>query len=227
MSTQQQAPLRSFFIGIVTVVFLTLGITVYCGVRTQRFVTARGLDEARALLKELPMTIGDWVAEQEGTLDSDATYQLDIENGYVSRRYKNIKTRSEVNFVVMIGPAGRVVVHTPEFCFGGKNFEKEGGAATVSLPIAAPVEKGPIEETFWKISFINRALRGERISFYYSVSSGGPWTAADNPRSEFSRFLYVYKIQVEAIIGLGGADPAYAFLTDTLPAIRQYMKPYQ
>ena len=227
MSTQQQTSFRSLLIGVLVVAILTLGVTVYCGVRTQRFASFRGIDESRKLLKELPLTIGDWEAEKEGPLNEADIHQLEIENGFLSRRYKNTKTRSEVNFVMMIGPAGRVVVHTPEFCFGGKNFEKEDRTALVSLPIAAPSEKGPTDETFWKISFINRALQGEKISFYYSVSSGGPWSAVENPRYEFSRFLYVYKIQVEAIIGPGGADPAYAFLADTLPTIRQYMKPCQ
>ena len=225
MSTQQQTPLRSLLIGVFAVVLLTLGITVYCGARTQRFTSFRGLDESRRLLRELPMTIGDWVAEQEVILDSASVHQLEIENGYVSRRYKNTKTRSEVNVVMMIGPAGRVVVHTPEFCFGGRNFDKEAGATVVSLPIAAPTDEGPTEETFWKISFINRTLHNEKISFYYSISSGGAWSAVKNPRYEFSRFLYVYKIQVEALIGHGGADPAHAFLSDALTTIRQHLKP--
>ena len=228
MATPKQVPIRSFFIGIVTVVLLTLVITVYSGNRTQRFASFRGIDESRKLLRELPLTIGDWETEQEATLSTSDVHQLEIEDGYISRRYKNTKTRSEVNFVMMIGPAGRIVVHTPEFCFGGRNFEKENdGATLVSLPIVAPAEKGPTEEAFWKVSFINRALRGDKISFYYAVSSGGPWSAVDNPRYEFSRFLYVYKIQVEAEIGHGGADPAYAFLTDALPTIRRHMQPCQ
>ena len=225
MPTQQQVPFRSLFIGVAVVVLLTLAITVYCGNRTQRFSSFSGLDETHQLLRKLPMTIGDWESEQEGTLDPVAVHQLEIKDGFVTRRYRNAKTRSEVNFVMMIGPVGRVTVHTPEFCFGGKNFDKEDGATTVAIPIAAPAENEPTEETFWKISFINRALRGDKVSFYYSVSSGGPWVAVANPRYEFSRFLYVYKIQVEAMIGLGGADPAYAFLMDALPTIRQHMKP--
>ncbi len=225
MPIPQPAALRSLLIGITTVVLITLGITVYCGARTGRFVPFTGIAESRKALLDLPLTIGDWVAEKEEILDSASIHQLEIDKGYVARRYKNAKTRSEVNFVMMLGPTGRVVVHTPEFCFGGKNYDKEENNNLIRLPIAAPAEKGPTEETFWKISFVNRALQGEKISFYYSVSDGSVWSAVDNPRYEFSRFLYVYKIQVEGIVGIGGADPAYAFLTDALPTIHQFMKP--
>jgi len=227
MSTDQPSPLRPLFAGVAVVVVLTLAITVYCGMYTQRFAPFRGIEESRNLLKELPLTIGDWVAEKEETLDSDSIHQLEIENGYVARRYKNTKTRSLVNFVMMLGPTGRVVVHTPEICFGGRNYEKEDEKTSVSLPGAVPSDEERGEEKFWKVSFINRSIQGEKISFYYAVSSGGNWTAATDPRYEFSGFLYVYKIQAEAIADLGSADPALAFLTDALPIIRQHMKPCQ
>ena len=225
MSTDQSSPLRPLVTGVTVVVVLTLAVALYCGMYTQRFVPFRGIDESRALLKELPLTIEDWVAEKEGTLDSTSIHMLEIENGYVTRRYKNTKTQSEVNFVLMLGPTGRVVVHTPETCFGGRNYEKENAKTSISLPGKALSDEEPGEENFWKISFINRSFQGEKISFYYAVSSGGNWTAARNPRYDFSGFLFVYRIQVEAIIDRDGADPAYAFLTDALPTIRQHMKP--
>ena len=227
MSIKQLPHLNSLLVGVGVVLLVTLATTFYCGDRTGRFRSLKGIDESRRLLKELPLTIKDWVAEEEGELDSHSIHELRIENGYVARRYKNQTTRSEVNFVLMLGPTGRVVVHTPEICFGGRNFERENDTTSVSIPIPTPSENGPTDETFWRVSFVNRSLRGEKIAFYYAVSSGNEWEAVDNPRSSFSRFRYVYKIQVESVIGFDNADPAYAFLVDALPTIHQYMKPCQ
>ena len=227
MATQQQTPWNSLLVGVVIVVLITLGVTLYCAERTGRFKSFKGIDESRKLLRDLPLVIGDWVAEKENELDTYAVHELKIENGYIARRYKNQATRSEANIVIMLGPTGRVVVHTPEICFGGKNYDRENDRTSVALPIATPSEKGPTDETFWKIGFVNRALQGEKISFYYAVSSGDEWIAVENPRSALNRFRYAYKIQVESLIGLGGADPAYAFLEDALPTIHRHMKTCQ
>ena len=224
MSTDQLSPLRPLFIGLGVVVALTLAVTIYCGAYTQRFANFRDIDASREKLKDIPMEIGNWVVKNEIILEADSVRDMQIENGYIARQYENKETREQVNFVMMLGPTGRVVVHTPEICFGGRNYQQEP-KESFSLPGTIPDDEKSGEEKFWNVRFVNRATQGERTSFHYAVSSGDYWTAVENPRYEFRRFLYVYKIQVQAIVSRGGTDPAKDFLTDTLPTIRQYMSP--
>lgn len=224
MSSPKTGSSNSLFVGIFIVAFLTLGITVYCGTLTGRFGDSQKLIDARKLLKELPLTIGDWVAETEDTLPRSDIDQLEINDSYICRKYRNTKTHSEVFLTLMVGKPGRIVVHTPEFCFGGKNYTKEENRQRVEFPIAAPAPNEPTDDTFWRVNFVNKGL-GDTISFYYSVSAGNVWTALENPRSEFSRRRSVYKLQIESLVGAGNADVANAFLTDTLPTIHKYLMP--
>ncbi len=224
MPSTKSAPSSSLFVGIFIVAVLTLAVTVYCGNLTGRFGNSHKQQEAGKLLKELPMTIGDWVAEKEELLPKTDVDQLEIENGYICRRYRNSKSHSEVFLTLMVGPTGRIVVHTPEFCFGGKNYTKEEGRTPVSFPIVAPAANAPTDDTFWQVNFINKDIQADKISFYYGVSTGQTWVAVENPRSEFSRYRFVYKMQTEALGAASGtADVASAFLTDALPTIHKHL----
>ena len=219
--------------GIAVVVMITVGVTYFSGSFWGRWGTFRGLDEARETLKNLPMTIkadsGDWVAEEEGELDSASVTMLRIQDSYIFRTYKNAATQSFVRVTIMVGPTGIIAVHTPEVCFGGKNYEKE--AARTSVPINVPLLSGAkdIVDIFWRVNFVGRSLdTSNRISFYYAVSTGEEWNAVKDPRTTFSKFRYVYKIQVEAYTGTGEeGDGAKKFLTECLPTIHEYLRPYE
>lgn len=226
MSTNSTPKAPPIVFGIILLSVLMLAITAYCGMLTERWTPFTGLSDARAKLKELPLTIGDWEAEGEGVLAKEDVIMLQIENGYISRRYKNSKTQAVVNLVLMIGKTGLIVVHTPEVCFGGKNYEKEETRSVVSFPIVDYSGVGPTDDEFWKVNFVNRAAQGGTISFYYGVSVGDSWIAAENPRSSLQRFRYVYKIQAEAMVD-GETDNVHLFLSDCLPTIHEYMLPYK
>lgn len=205
-----------------------LAVTLYCGTLTGRWSSFRGLDESKEALQTLPWTIGDWVADPEhaGKLAKDDVTMLQIENAYIVRRYKHSKTLTEVNLILMVGPTGRVVVHTPEICFGGRDYEKEEAKAVVAFPAGTYSESGAADDTFWKLNFVNKSVRGGTISFYYGVSVGDVWAALENPRSDFQRYRYAYKLQAEAAVD-GENDNVKQFLEDCLPTIHGCMRPCQ
>jgi hypothetical protein len=225
MSNEKSKNPVQLYIGTAIAVLILSMITIYVGVKTARWTNFSGLDEARARLHELPLTIGDWKANGENELlEADVT-SLQIQNGYISRRYKNTKTQFEVYITIMIGKTGIVVVHSPEICFGGRDYKKdEKGRIPVQFPILDFVGKPTDENTLWKVKFVNNSARGGVISFYYGASVGNGWVAEENPRMKFSGFRYAYKIQVQAAED-GQDDIAKMFLSDCLPTIQNYIVP--
>jgi len=127
---------------------------------------------------------------------------------------------------LMVGPTGRVTVHTPEVCFGGRDYERE--SARVRIPFGVQLASGEvIEDAFWRVDFVGRTLDvNNRISFYWAISTGGPWEARENPRWEFRTYRFVYKLQVEAFSGSGEeGDTVRRFLEDALPTIHEHLIP--
>ena len=220
---RRTAPL---IIGIVVISAVTLAITYPAGSLWGRWGVFTGLEEARDLLKQLPMQIGDWQAEKEEELSQLSIAMLRIQDSYIHRTYKNSVTQAVVYVTFMVGPTGKITIHTPEICFGGKDYEKEAMRAAVSLTV--PLASGDeVNDTFWRLNFVGRSLDvNNRISFYWGVSIGDEWTAVENPRATYQMYRYVYKVQVEAFTGMSEeTDNVKRFLEDCLPTIHEYMKP--
>lgn len=222
-SNQNQSfKLVQLVIGIVLVSVLTLAVTAYSAMLTGRWSQFSGYPEAQKLLRELPLRIDDWEAEKEGTLATADAKALEIENGYITRTYRNVHSQNFVNLTIMVGKTGRVSVHTPEICFGGKNYEKEDQRTVV--PISIKKEDGDsTEDQFWKVNFNNKASSGGTISFYYGISSGKNFEALEDPRFAFRRYRYVYKLQAESITD-NTTDNLKQFMIDCLPTIHQHMR---
>ncbi|MDR1922780.1 MAG: EpsI family protein [Planctomycetaceae bacterium] len=227
MENQKTGKSIQLYIGMVIAIAILSAITVYNGFMMARWSSFTGLDDARKRLQELPLTIGDWTSGGDEKLNSDDVTSLQIENSYITRRYKNTKSNREVLITIMVGKTGIVVVHTPEICFGGRDYKKdEKGRAAIPFPILDFTGKNSNENTLWKVQFINNSARGGVISFYYGISVGDAWVADEDPRSKFQTFRYAYKIQVQASND-GQDDIAKTFLTDCLPTIRDYVVPCQ
>ena len=214
--------------GIVVVAVITVATTYYAGSMTGRWADFRGIDEARTALKDLPMEIGYWRAETERDLGNTAVNMLRIADSYIFRTYRNDLTQETVHLTLMVGPTGRVTAHTPEICFGGRDYEKESSRSRV--PISVQLSSGEeIEDTFWRVDFVGRSMDvNNRISFYYSVNTGSAWNAVENPRGHFRTYRYVYKLQAEAYSGTGEeSDTVRRFLEDCLPTIHEHLRPCQ
>jgi hypothetical protein len=212
-------------IGIVIVIVITFGMTVYSGMQTGRWALFKGLAEAQKALQDLPKEINGWaVMGDDQQLDNETITMLQIQNGYLARSYRNTQTQSVVHMVLMVGPTGRVVVHTPEICFGGKDYEKEDNRVSVTIPVTLQDKPEESDDTFWKVDFVNRGLKQDKISFYYSISLGNSWIATENPRSAFQFYRYAYKIQIQSLAE-GETDNAKLFLQECLPAIHEFLRP--
>ncbi len=213
-----------FVLGLVLIFVVGCGITVYSGSMTGRWGLFSGLKEARSALKEIPMVIGDWEAQSENKMTSDEETMLRVQNGYINRSYRNVHTNEYVHLIIMVGPTGYVVVHTPEICFGGKDYSKEGDR--VSVPISVLTDDGArdLEDSFWKVDFVNRSLDLHgRISFYYGVNIGDAWIASERPRQTFRTYRYIYRLQAQAHAE-ADRDTVKEFLEACLPTIHQHLR---
>ena len=221
------AKTRSLFIGIAIVVVITMTVTRYSGSLTGRW-GFHGLDEARTTLRNLPLEIGDWHAEKEGELDQVSISMLRIQDAYIFRAYKNVSTQEIVYLTIMVGPTGKVTVHTPEVCFGGRGYERDSSRTSVPINVLLP-SGDEVADSFWKVNFTGRSLDvNNRVSFYYAVSTGRVWEAVENPRVTFQTYRFVYKLQAEAFSGPSDEeDTVNRFLTDCLPTIHDYIRPYK
>jgi hypothetical protein len=211
-------------IGIIVIIFVAFCMTAYSGIQTGRWSPFKGLLEARVVLRNLPEEINGWeMVGEEQTLDNETVTILQIQDGYIARSYRNNTTQAVVHVVLMVGPTGRVVVHTPEICFGGKDYQKEDSRVSVTIPVVLQDSPAELDDTFWRVDFINRGLTRDKISFYYSVSRGASWIATEHPRSAFQRSRYVYKIQIQSY-SEGEADNVKIFLQDCLPTIHEFLR---
>ncbi|MDR0521894.1 MAG: exosortase-associated EpsI family protein [Planctomycetaceae bacterium] len=224
------------FIGICVIAAVTAGVALGTGLYlTGRWGAFSGQIEAADALKKIPMVIGNWRAEREETLDDASITMLKIQDSYIYRLYRNELTGATVHLTLIVGQSGRISVHTPEVCFGGKNYEKQDNPASVLIPAAVNTvnndpssEKKELSDTFWKLDFVSNSLDvdNKRISFYYAVGTGGEWIATRSPRKDFRMYRYLYKIQVQAHSGESGSeDNVRAFLTDCLPVIHANLLP--
>jgi hypothetical protein len=213
------------FTGIAVIVLITGAVTFAAGMLTGRWVPPQGLEEARTSLKELPLEISHWHADENRDLDPTSVKMLRIQDSYINRTYKNTKTNKVVHMTMMVGPAGKITVHNPVVCFGGKDYEKDAAQVVVQFDI--PPEDPEFVDKFWRVSFTGRSLDTQnRISFYYAISAGDSWNAVENPRSTYSNYRYVYKLQVEAYSSpTDDVDTVRDFLTDCLPTIHNHLRP--
>ena len=223
--------ITSLFIGIIIVSVITVAITISSGNMFQRWGEFDGLEEARIALRTLPMEIRArdgslWRADEERELEQVEVNMLRIPNAYISRVYMNDITGAIVGLTLMVGPTGRITVHTPEVCFGVRDFEQEGPRNRIPIEIELVSGERAIDH-FWRVDFLGQSLSAaNRFSFYYGVSTGDGWYAVENPRSTFQRFRFIYRIQVQEVSGMGGeGDNVRLFLEDALPTIREHLRP--
>ncbi len=215
---------NSLIVGLIVLAVLTLTTTFVVGANWGRWGNfAKRMQEAGKSLQRIPREFGEWEASGEDEkLSQAATDQLELSD-YVIRRYKNKHTDENVALIMMVGPSGRLAIHTPQVCFGGRNYREEMGP----IPIVFPYQtKDGLDEkdTFSKIVFKNLSINGGAKIFYYAMSAGGPWLAVkSSARADFQKYRFMYKIQLEAFVSEDATkndDCVERFLRDFLPEIR-------
>jgi len=212
-------------IGYAVAIVLLAGLTGLSGVlhgrMSNRWGPAPDTLTAANRLREIPERFGDWRMLEAEALSESVRNMLQC-SGEVVRRYQNRQNGDIVSVTLLIGPPGPISVHTPEVCFGSRNFRGRGERQAVSIP-AVPGENNEL----WRLDYQVDNLRGDQLRVYYGWSAGGRWTAAKDARFEFAGRPYLYKMQLSSLLPIGGdpaaPDPCFRFLKDFIPAAKPYL----
>ena len=217
------------FFGMALVLISTLLTTYVVGGNWGWWGKMRqAMREAATVIEKIPKSFCDWeAAADDEPLSQVAIEQLELAD-YVVRRYTNRTTGETVSLILMIGPTGRLTAHTPQICFGGRNFLLDSPPIPVSFPYEGDEENtsehSGNKDVLAKVVFKNQSVSGGAKLFYYGVSTGKEWMPITNSsRTDLQRCRFLYKLQLEAFISeenSGDNDLIARFLRTFLPQIR-------
>jgi hypothetical protein len=209
-----------FLLAVVLAVALTVFSGVLQGRMRNRWGPSADTLAVAAKLKQLPTQFGHWRLKFSGELGETATSQLEPV-GFLVHNYENQAGGELVSVTLLLGPPGPTSVHTPEVCFASRNYKSLGKRQSASFRRADGAD-----DQLWTLDYKASNIQGSILRMYYGWSTGGRWSATEDPRFTFASQPYLYKIQLSCDMPTAGAqssDPGRSFLEDFLPVIRKCM----
>jgi hypothetical protein len=207
--------------GIILVAALTVLSGVLQGNMRNRWGPSADVLSAANKLVEIPSQFADWRLQSSGELDESASKMLECA-ACIVRNYENRATGDVVSVTLLLGPPGPISVHTPEICFGSRNFKSMGKRQLTSIRRA-----DGSDDELWMLDYKANNLRGDLLRICYAWTVGDRWSATKDPRFQFAAQPYLYKIQLSAHLLPGviteSQDPCHKFLQDFLPVARKYL----
>jgi hypothetical protein len=209
---------------------LAVAVLTLVGSGTMCHALARNseeLQEAASRVAQTPMAIGDWQGQDvaENAEDELAFAQAGAQSHLV-RTYVDRRTKVSILVILMCGRPGKMAVHTPEVCYRGAGFEFSGEPAVCSVKN----EPGAASLRLWTGLFTKKNGTTTNLRLYWAWSAHGDWEASTNPRWQFLRAPFLYKLYISRDLGSQPhvaplADPAEDFLRQLLPALNKTLFP--
>jgi len=204
------------WIRVAAAVALVLGAGLVHGEWTNRWRLSDDLAETARRMETLPMTLGDWT----GTSSHLSENELRVAGatGSLLRRYRNIKTGAEASVMILCGPPGNIVNHTPEVCYPGQGYSLN---APEPFRMFAGEASGEAEFLTALASRSGSAPSVLRIFWSWNDAKG--WRTPDAPFWTFAAAPVLCKLYV--VRETGGApvapedDPSRQLLAELLPAL--------
>ena len=215
-TTRGKITIAAMLVGLAA---LTAAPAVVQGVLTRRWSATTDLSGAATQLVDFPAHFGDWQQQgEEEKVPEEALRELQCA-GCFNRHYVNQRLGRDVTVIVMVGPAGPLIRHPPEICYGNRANQLLAKPVDVELTTSDAVH-----HRLRLLRYANpRAVSGE-FSVCYGWSENGAWDAPAYPRVVFGGAPMLFKMQVLTTDSLpkdGGLPPATAqFLNDFLPLLR-------
>ncbi|HXY33842.1 MAG TPA: exosortase-associated EpsI family protein [Planctomycetaceae bacterium] len=204
---------------LVGLVLLTAVPAIVQGVLTSRWRGKADLAGAAARLVEFPAQFGDWQQQGEDEkVPEEAVRELQCA-GCFNRHYVNQRLGRDVTVILMVGPAGPLIRHPPEICYGNRANQLVDQPVDIELTTS-----DSIGHRLRLLRYANpRAVSGE-FSVCYGWSEKGAWDVPAYPRVEYGAAPLLFKMQVlttDAVPKEGGLPLATSrFLNDFLPLLR-------
>ncbi|MEX2139928.1 MAG: exosortase-associated EpsI family protein [Pirellulales bacterium] len=206
----------SFYFALLTILAATAGPAVYLGQRQE--LQAEAIEQAAARLGTIPSHFGPWNLREEEPLPDSTLRMLQCES-HVSRTYMHSQTGELVSLVVLVGPAGPLVAHTPDICMASREWELLKAATPVSLSASTT-------DRFYSTLLRAKTLEGDKLNVYYAWSRDGKsWEAPESPRVALGPLPVLYKIQVASPDSSRNVESSGSavkdFLSDLLPRLAE------
>ena len=191
--------------GILTLagtVALVLGVTVAQGFLTERWKdksVSKDLQEAATLLEErFPKSFGGWEVERELGADPKELERAGAV-GYISRLYRNTRTKARVSAFVVCARPHDASGHTPDRCYPGAGFEIGEAEHRQKIPMADGREAETFTGTFRMTGqtlriFWTYGIRDEAEIDKENVTARRNWIAPQIARIALVHEPAVYKL---------------------------------
>lgn len=177
-------------IGLIAIAGLTLAPAFVQGHFSHRWGNPVDLSIAAENLQDLPVEIKGFQYLGEGeTLSQYVIDELGLA-GQITRTYRDPKTGQSFALLVMVGEAGKMVRHPPNFCYAARDNKEVGEMNHVK-------NVGPGKASDYKVlSYRRGSLDESEFKVAFTHSTDGTWTAPTYPRWTFGGKPYLYKLQV-------------------------------
>jgi hypothetical protein len=182
--------------------------------RSGKSASTETIQKARAMLKSLPLKVGEWTSTDE---EFDAK-QLEVAeaSAYVYRRYR--RKDDVVSVLIFAGHPKAIGAHDPTVCYGGAGYSQRKDPTVQT--IATADEKS---DKLWAARFEMDNVGASALQVQWGWTIDGSWKASVSPRIDFAREPLLYKIYVSRPIGPRDndrQDPSADLLNVLLPSVR-------
>ena len=194
----------------VTTGVLAVGVTLYSGLMHGRirheFGLGRDLTEQTRLVESLPKSFGvlsdgrpAWVLAGEPKRMADEVVQLLECAGHFQASYRStLRPEWIVQVLLMVGPSGPLLVHSPGVCYPAAGNVKIGEVDVLKLRS----EEGRVLE-LRVMHFTRPNLDGVTLRVGYTFSNGYDWESPTNVRQYFAGEPFLYKLQLQTMLPSG------------------------
>jgi len=178
------------------------------------------------LMSNIPTEFGVWKRTKADMLPWYAIEQLRVIRAE-NWEFTNELTGEQVLVSFLVGPTGRLSVHTAEACMDGQGYRiakerqrerfspndvqspDDWDANTPDDEITPAGVKGEKKDgntktgnsddhdEFWRVDMVSRLASEFHVVTYYALGTGKRWWAMDKPRFELARYPFVLKMHVE------------------------------
>lgn len=161
---------------------------------TERWGISADVAAVAAHIEGLQINVDGWETGEANSIKDSVRNQAGAE-GYTSRHYVDSETGASVQATVMCGPPGPIAMHIPAVCFTNAGMTQLAQEVPATLP---GFEDKP--QHFWAADYLPPESRpGPAIRTFWSWSPDAKsWQTPEDPRFEYARSPYLYRIYFTA-----------------------------
>ncbi len=139
--------------------------------------------------REIPDHLGQWDLIGQGKPLPDAVREALELRGSVHKIYRHRQSGQTVALLVLVGPAGPLVRHPAEICYGARANQLLD-SETIQIGTHTALHR------LKQLHFQSRAGRRESFLVAYAFGCGGRWDVPASPRMAYSGQPALMKLQV-------------------------------